>query len=154
VSLDTTTRPSASADARIAASLAEPRPISNTCRTSWPASVGSCYRGRGRAERNICDTKATGLTNLPSHSFAINHAWLQLCLCAHDLLAYTRLLTIDNNDDLAHAEPKRLRYCLFHTAAQIVTTSRQRRLRLADDWPWTRQLIAAFDRLRALPIQI
>ena len=118
------------------------------------AYLEALYRGRGRAERNICDTKATGLTNLPSHSFAINSAWLQLCLCAHDLLAYTRLLTLDNNDDLAHAEPKRLRYCLFHTAAQIVTTSRQRRLRLADDWPWTRQLIAAFNRIRALPLRI
>jgi hypothetical protein len=118
------------------------------------AYLEALYRGRGRAERNICDTKATGLTNLPSHSFAINHAWLQLCLCAHDLLTYTRLLTVDNNDDLARAEPKRLRYCLFHTAAQIVTTSRQRHHRLADDWPWTRQLITAFNRIRALPLQI
>jgi len=118
------------------------------------AYLEALYRGRGRAERNICDTKATGLTNLPSHSFAINSAWLELCLCAHDLLAFTRLLTIDNNDQLAHAEPKQLRYCLFHTAGQIATTSRQRHLRLADDWPWTRQLIAAFNRIHALPMRI
>ena len=38
------------------------------------AYLEALYRGRGRAERNICDTKATGLTNLPSHSFAINSA--------------------------------------------------------------------------------
>ena len=30
------------------------------------------YRGRGRAERQICDTKTTVLANLPSHSFQIN----------------------------------------------------------------------------------
>ena len=42
------------------------------------AYLEALYRGRGRAERQICDTKATGLTNLPSHSFAINHAWLQI----------------------------------------------------------------------------
>ena len=53
------------------------------------AYLEALYRGRGRAERQICDTKATGLTNLPSHSFAINQAWLQLVLCAHDLLAWT-----------------------------------------------------------------
>ena len=34
------------------------------------------YRGRGRCERRICDTKDTGLANLPSASFAINEAWL------------------------------------------------------------------------------
>ena len=59
------------------------------------AYLEALYRGRGRAERQICDTKATGLTNLPSHSFAINTAWLQLTLIAHDLLAWTRLLVLD-----------------------------------------------------------
>jgi hypothetical protein len=110
------------------------------------------YRGRGRAERQICDTKATGLANLPSHSFQINHTWLQLCLVAHDLLAWTRHLTLDN--DLAHAEPKRLRYTLFHTAGHIITTGRQRICRLADDWPWTNQLVAAFERLDTIKLQI
>ena len=42
------------------------------------AYLEALYRGRGRAERQICDTKATGLANLPSYSFAINHTWLQL----------------------------------------------------------------------------
>jgi hypothetical protein len=32
------------------------------------------YRGRGRAERLICDSKDTGLANLPSWSFPINEA--------------------------------------------------------------------------------
>ena len=58
------------------------------------AYLEALYRGRGRAERQICDTKATGLTNLPSHSFQINHTWLQLVLCAHDLLAWTKLLAL------------------------------------------------------------
>ena len=61
------------------------------------AYLEALYRGRGRAERQICDTKATGLTNLPSHSFTINTAWLQLTLVAHDLLAWTRLLTLDGD---------------------------------------------------------
>lgn len=106
------------------------------------------YRGRGRAERQICDTKATGLTNLPSHSFAINSAWLQLVLCAHDLLAWTRLLALDS--DLATAEPKRLRYCLFHTAARITRTDRRTTCRLAANWPWTSDLVTAFDRVHQL----
>jgi hypothetical protein len=116
------------------------------------AYLEALYRGRGRAERQICDTKATGLANLPSHSFAINHIWLQLCLTAHDLLAWTRLLTLDG--DLATAEPKRLRYCLLHTAGHIVTTGRQRFCRLSDTWPWTTDLVTAFDRLHTLRLQI
>jgi hypothetical protein len=112
------------------------------------------YRGRGRAERQICDTKATGLSNLPSHSFAINQTWVECCLIAHDLLAWTRHLLLDNDNGLATAEPKRLRYCLFHTAGNIITTARQRFCRLADTWPWTRDLIAAFERLHQIPLRI
>ena len=110
------------------------------------------YRGRGRAERQICDTKATGLTNLPSHSFQINTTWLQLTLVAHDLLAWTRQLILD--EDLATAEPKRLRYCLFHTAGHLVTTGRQRFCRLSNQWPWTRQLLDAFARLDTIRLQV
>ena len=113
------------------------------------AYLESLYRGRGRAERQICDTKATGLTNLPSHSFAINHTWLQLVLNAHDLLAWTRRLAL-NGTNLADAEPKRLRYCLLHTAARITRTSRRTTCRLAANWPWTPDLVTAFDRVHHL----
>jgi hypothetical protein len=113
------------------------------------AYLEALYRGRGRAERQICDTKATGLTNLPSHSFAINHTWLQLVLSAHDLLAWTRLLTLAGTS-LADAEPKRLRYCLLHTAARVSRTSRQTTCRLAANWPWTPELVTAFDRVHRI----
>jgi hypothetical protein len=115
------------------------------------AYLEALYRGRGRVERQICDTKATGLTNLPSHSFAINHAWLQLVLCAHDLLAWCRRLALDG--ELATAEPKRLRYCLFHTAARIGRTGRRTTCRLAANWPWTADLVTAFDRVHRLPLR-
>ena len=109
------------------------------------AYLEALYRGRGRAERRICDAKDTGLANLPSASFAINHAWLQLSLIACDLLAWARLLTLDG--DLASAEPKRLRYCLLHAAGVLVRSGRRTRLRIADNWPWADQLVAVFDRL-------
>ena len=113
------------------------------------------YHGRGRAERQISDLKDTGLTNLPSHSFTINQAWIELCLTAQDLFAWTRLLGLEPQespgDDLTRAEPKRLRYCLLLTAGTIATTGRRRYCRLADTWPWTRQLITAFERIHRLP---
>jgi hypothetical protein len=73
-------------------------------------------------------------------------------LCAHDLLAWTRALVLDG--DLATAEPKRLRYCLFHTAGHLITTGRRRICRLSNTWPWTDQLITAFARVHTLPLQI
>lgn len=107
------------------------------------------YRGRGRVERRICDAKDTGLANLPSASMAINQAWVTLVMLAQDLLAWTQHLYLDG--DLAIAEPKRLRYCLLHVAGMIVRSGRQTKLRLADDWPWTDALIAAFDQLHHRP---
>jgi Transposase DDE domain group 1 len=106
------------------------------------------HRGRGRAEKRICDAKDTGLANLPSANFAINSAWVQLVLVAQDLLAWTKLLCLDG--ELARAEPKRLRYTLFHAAGIIVHSGRRARLRIAAGWPWADQLVDAFTRVHAL----
>jgi hypothetical protein len=116
------------------------------------AYLEALYRGRGRAERHICDAKDTGMANLPSASFAINQAWLVVVGIAQDLLAWSRRLLLDG--DLARAEPKRLRYCLLHTAARIITTGRRHIMRIADPWPWDAQLVAAFDQLASLRLQI
>ena len=109
-------------------------------------------RGRGRAEKLICNAKDTGLTNLPSADMAINAAWLTTALIAHDLLAWTRLVALDG--DLARAEPKRLRYCLLHAAGVIAHSGRRTRLRLAAGWPWATDLVNAFTRVNNLRLQI
>jgi hypothetical protein len=109
------------------------------------------HRGRGRAEKRICDAKDTGLENLPSASFAINTVWLALVLSAQDLMAWAKLLCFQG--ELARAEPKRLRYRVLHTAGIVVRHGRQHTLRLAQNWPWTPDLAAAFTALRALPLR-
>jgi DDE family transposase len=103
------------------------------------------YRGRGRCECAIRDSKDTGLANLPSAEFAINVAWLIEVLIAGDLLAWTKGLCLTG--ELAHAEPKRLRYALLHTAGVIVRSGRRTTLRIADGWPWADELVAAFGHL-------
>jgi Transposase DDE domain group 1 len=103
------------------------------------------YRGRGRCECAIRDSKDTGLANLPSSEFAINQAWLVEVLIAGDLLAWTKGLCLDG--ELAHAEPKRLRYTLLHTAAIVVRSARRTTVRIAEGWPWADDLVAAFARL-------
>ena len=63
-------------------------------------------------------------------------------------MVWAQFLCLDGQ--LARAEPKRLRYCLFHTAAVITRSGRRTWLRLADGWPWADQLAGAFHRLRTL----
>jgi len=109
------------------------------------------YRGRGRAERNICDAKDLGLANLPSASFAINIVWVTLIAIAQDLLAWIKLLFLTG--DLRRAEPKRLRYCLLHVAAVVARSGRRTTLRYSTTWPWTPHLLDAFAKLHASPLR-
>jgi len=115
------------------------------------AYLEALYRGRGRAERRICDGKDTGMGKFPSESFAINSSWLVVSLIAQDLLAWTRLLCLEG--DLRRAEPKRLRYCLLHAAGTITRSGRRTRLRFAATWPWANELVTAFSRARAIPLR-
>jgi hypothetical protein len=105
-------------------------------------------RQHARVEDRIRDAKDLGLRNLPFQSFACNEVWLLLTGLAQDLLAWSQQLLLSG--DLARAEPKTLRYRLWHIAAKIARHARRLRLRLDCHWPWADQLAAAFARLQAL----
>ena len=107
------------------------------------------HRGHARVEDRIRCGKDTGLSNLPFREFALNEVWLELSLIAQDLIAWTKPLTLDG--DLARAEPKRLRYRLFHQAGRVARSARKTKLRLERTWPWAQALVQAFARIRALP---
>lgn len=107
------------------------------------------HRQRAHVEDRIRCGKATGLECFPSHYWGFNEVWLELILIAQTLIAWLQLLCLTGEARLW--EPKRLRYRLFHTAAQIARTSRRIRLRLQRSWPWTWELDRAFTRLRLLP---
>src|SRR4029450_7101384 len=66
------------------------------------------HRQRARVEDRIRAAKATGLGNLPFDRWRRNAVWLELVLCAQDLLCWTQSLLLDGG--LALAEPKALRY--------------------------------------------
>jgi len=109
------------------------------------------HRGHARVEDRIRNAKQTGLANFPCHDFANNAAWLVIVLMACDLIAWTQQLTLTGA--LARAEPKRLRYCLLHTAGRIASSGRRTRLRLQANWPWSGDLAAAFAKLETLPLR-
>ncbi|MGH2814821.1 MAG: IS1380 family transposase, partial [Actinomycetota bacterium] len=109
------------------------------------------HRQRARVEDRIRAAKATGLQNLPFDRWRRNAIWLELVLAAQDLCCWTQALLVDGA--LAVAEPKTLRYRLWHVAARIVRHARRVILRLQRSWPWAIELARAFARLRTLPLR-
>jgi len=107
------------------------------------------HRQRARIEDRIRDDKDTGLAKFPFKEFALNEVWLQIVLLAHDLIIWTQALLLDG--ELAKAEPKRLRYRLFHVAARLAFSGRRAKLHLQHTWPWAAELVAAFTKLKAFP---
>lgn len=106
------------------------------------------HRVHARVEGFIRCGKDTGLARWPSHSFAINTAWVTAVALAIDLLCWMRLLLLDG--PLAKAEPATLRYRLLHAAARLIKRSRHLILRVPETWPWAQEF-AAVNRVRAIP---
>lgn len=108
------------------------------------------HRRRARVEDAIRVGKETGMRRMPFAAFAHNEAWLEISLLAQALLRWAARLCLEGG--LALAEPKRIRQRLLHVAGRIVRSGRRVALRLPRSWPWAEALVAAFARLRALPV--
>jgi len=98
-------------------------------------------------DRNRC-AKATGLRNLPCHHWAANDCWVALVALAGTLTCWAQTLLLDG--DLRVAEPKTLRFRLWHVPARLARHARTRWLRLPGDWPWAGALARGFARLAVL----
>ena len=112
------------------------------------AEIERRHREHAHVEDRIRDDKDTGLSKFPFKEFALNEVWLEIVMLAHDLIAWTQALALDG--ELAKAEPKRLRYQLFHVAGKLAFSGRCAKLRLDHDWPWVAELTAAFRKLETL----
>lgn len=106
------------------------------------------HRLHARVEDRIQESQELGLGRLPFQTLAANRAWFELALLAGDLLAWLRTLALDG--ELALAKPKRLRGRLLHIAGRITRSGRRHTLHLPRAWPWAKELLTAFTRLRAL----
>jgi hypothetical protein len=116
--------------------------------TQDPTVIERDHRGHARVENRIKNLKDTGLSRLPFHDFDANRVWVELVQIAALLLA--GLQSMIDDDELAVAEPRRLRYTLLHVAARITRHARKHWLRLDASWPWTHQLLAAHQQLDQL----
>lgn len=123
--------------------------IATNTATGQLAFLEARHRAHARVEDRIRHAKDSGLGRFPSREFAINQAWTQIAAIAADLVAWLRLLALTG--DLAKAEPKALRYKVLHVPARLTHGGRRRRLRLPASWPWATAILAAFDRVAAIP---
>ena len=82
--------------------------------------------------------------------FGANDAWLTLVMIAQTLVCWAQALLLDD-PDLKVAEPKTLRFRLWHTAGRIVRHARQVIVRIDRTWPWAADLVAALPGCEACP---
>jgi len=113
------------------------------------AHIDAAHRVHARVEDVIRTGKDTGLGHFPSRDYGLNKAWLDASMTACILLSWLRHLALDGK--LTKAEPKTLRYRLFHAAGRLVHGGRRRILKIAASWPWADAIITAWNRIQALP---
>ena len=116
-----------------------------------PQWLDALHRSHAGVEDQVRHGKALGLRNLPSKAWTVNRGWILACNIAADLAAWTRLLGLHDQPDLAHAEPETLRYRLLHLPAKLATHARRRRLSIPDSWPWATAFTLCWQRLSMLP---
>jgi Transposase DDE domain group 1 len=127
------------------------RRISGVPGSHHPQWLDALHRAHAGVEDRVRTNKAMGLRNLPSKAWTTNRGWVLAANIACDLDAWTRLLGLHDQPDLAHAEPDTLRYRLLHLPAKLATHARQRILSIPDTWPWADAFQLCWQRLTSLP---
>jgi Transposase DDE domain group 1 len=113
--------------------------------------VDALYRDHAEVEDRVKAIKRIGLGLLPSKSWQINAAWVLTATLAADLDAWTRLLLLHDEPDLAAAEPETIRRKLYHLPARLTAHARRRTLHLDRTWPWAAAFTTAWQRAHQLP---
>lgn len=117
-----------------------------------PQWLDVLHRAHAAVEDRVRTNKAMGLHRLPSHDWTVNRGWVLTANLACDLNAWTRLLGLHDQPDLAHAEPDTLRYRLWHLPARLTSHARQRRLAIPNTWPRRDAFTTCWQRLSQLPL--
>jgi hypothetical protein len=78
-----------------------------------PQWLDCLHRAHAGVEDRVRTNKAMGLSKLPSQSWTVTTGWVLAANLAADI-AWTRLLALHDQPDLADAEPGTLRYRLRH----------------------------------------
>jgi len=110
-----------------------------------PVALDVFHRAHAHVEDHIERLKDSGLCRMPFTSLQANRAWLAEVCMAADLVRWFQLLCVSGA--LADAEPKALRWRLWHAPARLVRSGRQRIVRILDGWPDAYELLRAYERI-------
>jgi hypothetical protein len=110
-----------------------------------PVTLDVHMRAHARVEDNICRLKNSGADRFPFVDVAANRAWLAVVAMADSLVRWFQQLCLHGG--LAVAEPKTLRWTLWHTPARLVHHARQRIVRILDSWPTATEILDAYRRV-------
>ncbi len=113
-----------------------------------PVDLDVHMRAHAHVEDDIRRLKDSGAQRFPFTDFEANSAWLAVVCFADALVRWFQQLCLTG--PLAIAEPKTLRWGLWHTPARIVYRARRRIVRILDGWPGTDVLLDAHRRIALL----
>jgi hypothetical protein len=113
-----------------------------------PVALDQHMRAHAHVEDHIRRLKDSGLDRFPFVDLDANRARLAIVAFAADLVRWFQLVCLDG--PLASAEPKTLRWQLWHAPARIVRRARQHIVRVLDDWPTADALLRAYTRINLL----
>jgi hypothetical protein len=117
-----------------------------------PQWIDALHRSHATVEDRVRQAKAMGLRNLPSQAWTVNRSWVLAANIAADISAWTRLVGLHDQPELAHAEPDTLRYRLLHLPAKLAVHARRRVLSIPDTWPWADAFQLCWQRLGQLSL--
>jgi len=113
-----------------------------------PVALDVHMRAHAHVEDNIKRLKDSGAARFPFTDIDANRAWLAVVCFADALVRWFQQLCLSG--PLAVAEPKALRWTLWHTPARLVHRARRRVVRILDGWPTERALLDAYQRIALL----
>jgi hypothetical protein len=121
-----------------------------TDRTLPLAEVEADHRRHAVVEQTIAKLKSAGLAHPPSGKFMASAAWLALTVMAHNL---GRAVGQFAGAGLERATAATLRRTVFTVRGRPVHSSRQRRLRLPQHWPWADVVTRALTSMYAISMR-
>jgi Transposase DDE domain group 1 len=113
--------------------------------TGDPVALDVHMRAHAHVEDNIKRLKDSGADRFPFVDIAANRAWLAVVAMGDAVVRWFQQLCL--TDILAVAEPKTLRWTLWHTPGRLVRRARQRVVRILDDWPTADHIMIAYQRV-------
>ena len=98
-----------------------------------PVELDQTMRAHAHVEQHIARLKDSGLLAFPFSDLEANRTWMATVMMAADLVRWFQLLCLDGT--WAKAQPKALRWGLFHAPGRLVRTGRRHVVRILTAGP-------------------